>query len=171
MDKAYIEKIFPEIKEITNKELRDGVVKAWLLAAEKGKWQKIDDVPFTLLADTTKTLIEHTRTVTTMAKAIAHERDDLDLDVLIAAGLVHDVGKLLEYCRQGQNIVKSAHGKLVRHPVSGYGLALEAGLPLEVVHVIAAHSKEGEVVTRSKEAIVIHHCDFIDFDITRAMKP
>lgn len=171
MDRAYIEKVFPEIKDIANKALRDGVINAWLLAAKKGKWQKIDDVPFTLLTDTKKTLIEHTRTVTAMAKAIAQQRDDLDLDVLLAAGLVHDVGKLLEYCRQGQHIVKSAHGKLVRHPVSGYGLVLEAGLPLEVAHVVAAHSKEGEVVARSKEAIVIHHCDFIDFDITRAMKP
>ena len=171
MDKAYVEKIFPEIKHIKKQELRDGVVKAWLLAAEKGNWEKIDDVPFTLLADTKRTLIEHTRLVTAMAMAIAQKRDDLDFEVLVAAGLVHDVGKLLEYCRQGQNIVKSAHGKLVRHPVSGYNLALEAGLPLEVAHVVAAHSTEGEVVARSPEAIVIHHCDFIDFDITRAMKP
>jgi putative nucleotidyltransferase with HDIG domain len=171
MDKAYIEKILPEIKHITSKELRNGVVKAWLLAAEKGKWEKIDDVPFTLLADTKRTLIEHTRVVTTMAMAVARERDDLDIDVLIAAGLVHDVGKLLEYCRQGGNIVKSDHGKMVRHPVSGYAVVLEAGLPLEVAHVVAAHSVEGESVTRSKEAIVIHHCDFIDFDITRSMKP
>ena len=65
--------------------------------------------------------------------------------------------------------VKSAYGKLVRHPVSGYGLALEAGLPLEVAHIIAAHSKEGEFIQRSKEAIVINHCDFIDFDIARSM--
>jgi hypothetical protein len=56
---------------------------------------------------------------------------------------------------------------MIRHPVSGYGLVLEAGLPVEIAHIVAAHSREGESVNRSPEAIVIHHCDFIDFDIAR----
>jgi HD superfamily phosphodiesterase len=102
-----------------------------------------------------------------MAIAVARTRQDLDLDTIIAAGLVHDVGKLLEYCRKGRAVSKSKHGRLVRHPISGYGLALEVGLPLEIAHIIAAHSREGDAVKRSREAIVIHHCDFIDFDIAR----
>jgi putative nucleotidyltransferase with HDIG domain len=171
MDEKYIERIFPEIQEIKDKKLRQGVVRTWLLAIERGRWQNIEDVPFTLLNDTKRTLIEHTRSVTAMAMAVARSRRDLDLDTVIAAGLVHDVGKLLEYERKGRGFTKSAHGKMVRHPVSGYGLALEAGLPLEVAHVVAAHSTEGEVVARSREAIVIHHCDFIDFDIARSAKP
>jgi putative nucleotidyltransferase with HDIG domain len=171
MDEKYIEGIFPEIAEIKDHRLRHGVVKTWLLAAERGKWQRIDDVPFTLLTDTKKTLVQHTRTVTAMAIAVARAREDLDLDIVIAAGLVHDVGKLLEYERKGQVFVKSAYGRMVRHPVSGYGLALEAGLPVEVAHVVAAHSAEGESIARSKEAIVIHHCDFIDFEIARSVNP
>jgi putative nucleotidyltransferase with HDIG domain len=167
MDRKYIENIFPQIGKIENKALRDGVVKAWLLAIEKGSWDKIDDVPFTLLAEVEASLIEHTRTVTDMAIAIGQTREGIDMDVLIAGALVHDVGKLLEYERQGTSIKKSGHGELVRHPVSGYGLALEAGLPVEVAHIVAAHSKEGESVTRSPEAIIIHHCDFIDFDIAK----
>jgi putative nucleotidyltransferase with HDIG domain len=168
MDREYIEKILPEVKEIRNEELRNGVTNAWLLAIRKGKWQEIEDVPFTLLAKVRTTLIEHTRTVTRMAIAIASTRQDLNRDILIAGGLVHDVGKLLEYCRRGKEVVKSEYGDKVRHPVSGYGIALEAGLPLEVAHIVAAHSKEGEGVTRSAEAIVIHHCDFIDFDIAKS---
>ena len=169
MDRKYIERILPEILKIRRNELRDGVVKAWLLAAEKGKWEKLEEIPFTLLTETEQTLIQHTRAVTNMAISIAETRGDLDLDILIAGALVHDVGKLLEYDREGDVIKKSAFGKLVRHPVSGYGLALEAGLPQEVAHIIAAHSKEGEFIQRSKEAIVINHCDFIDFDIARSM--
>ncbi len=169
MDRKYIEELLPEIQLIENIDLRDGVVKAWLLAAEKGHWQKLDDVPFTLLTETTQTLIMHTRVVTNMALAIANTRDDLDHDILIAGGLVHDVGKLLEYVREGGSVKKSPLGKLIRHPVSGYGIASEAGLPLEVCHIVAAHSKEGEVVERSREAIVINHCDFIDFDIARSL--
>lgn len=167
MDRKYIEEIFPQIGKIKSKKLQDGVVTAWLHAVEKGGWESIDDVPFTLLADVETSLVEHTRTVTDMAIAIGKTRNDLDMDVLIAGALVHDVGKLLEYERRGETIAKSSHGKLIRHPVSGYGLVLAAGLPVEVAHIVAAHSKEGENVTRSPEAVVIHHCDFIDFDIAR----
>lgn len=170
MDRRYIEKALPEIEQIKDPRLRDGVVKAWLLAIDRGRWTRIDDIPFTLLTETTATLLEHTRRVTNMALAIAGARKsgDLDIDTLVAGALVHDVGKLLEYARKGKAIVKSEYGKRVRHPVSGYGLAIEAGLPLEVAHIIAAHSKEGESVARSKEAVVIHHCDFIDFDICQS---
>lgn len=168
MNRKYLETVFPQVKRIGNKKIRDGVINAWLLAIKRGGWKKIEDIPFTLLKKTERTLIDHTRTVTDMAIAVARTRQDLDLDTIIAAGLVHDVGKLLEYCRKGRTISKSSHGRMVRHPISGYGLALEVGLPLEIAHIIAAHSREGEAVMRSKEAIVIHHCDFIDFDIARA---
>ncbi|UCG30832.1 MAG: HD domain-containing protein [candidate division WOR-3 bacterium] len=167
MDRNYVEDSFPQINKIMNKDLREGVVKTWQLAVAKGGWDKIDDVPFTLLTDVKTSLIEHTRRVTDMAMAIGQTRQDLNMDVLITGALVHDVGKLIEYTRKGKTIVKSEFGKMVRHPVSGYGLVLEAGLPVEIAHIVAAHSKEGESVTRSPEAIVIHHCDFIDFDIAR----
>jgi putative nucleotidyltransferase with HDIG domain len=169
MDRKYIEELLPEIAKIRDEELRNGVVKAWLLAAGKGNWKKIEDVPFTLLTETKQTLIHHTRIVTKMAISIAEVRDDLDLDILIAGALVHDVGKLLEYVREGGKIKKSALGKLVRHPVSGYSIVLQVGMPVEIAHIVAAHSKEGEFVQRSKEAIVINHCDFIDFDIARSV--
>ncbi len=168
MDKEHIQKMLPEVDRIKDKELRNGVINAWLLAIEKGKWHKIDDIPFTLLTKVKKTLIEHTRAVTNMAIAIASTRQDIDHDVLVAGALVHDVGKLLEYGRENREIVKSKHGQRVRHPISGYGIVLEAGLPLEVAHIVAAHSKEGESTGRSPEAIIIHHCDFIDFDIAKA---
>ncbi|MCX7995490.1 MAG: HD domain-containing protein [candidate division WOR-3 bacterium] len=168
MDENYIRKIFPEISEIKNNELQNGVVKTWLLAMKKGNWNDIENIPFTLLISTKKNLIEHTRAVANMSMAIARTRRDLDYDVVVAGALVHDVGKLLEYEFREGRFVKSRYGELVRHPVSGYQLALEAGLPLEVAHIVAAHSEEGEKVKRSAEAILIHHCDFIDFDIEKS---
>jgi putative nucleotidyltransferase with HDIG domain len=168
MNKHYIIKIFPEIKKIKNKKLRGGVIDVWLLAIKVGKWKRINNIPFTLLIKTKKTLIEHTRKVTQMAIAIAKVRKDLKMDLVVAGGLVHDVGKLLEYEKKHGKFVKSDYGRLVRHPVSGYGLAIETGLPVQVAHIIGAHSVEGDKVTRSKEAILIHHCDFIDFDIEKS---
>ncbi|MGB9721597.1 MAG: HD domain-containing protein [bacterium] len=168
MDENYITTIFPEIGEIKNGDLKKGVIKAWLLAIKKGNWQEIKDIPFTLLITTKKNLIDHTRSVTQMAMLIAKTRRDLDYDTVVAGALVHDVGKLLEYEFKNGKYVKSYYGKRIRHPVSGYHLVLEAGLPLEIAHIVAAHSEEGEKVVRSPEAILIHHCDFIDFEIEKS---
>ncbi len=167
MDESYIKRLFPGIEEIKNEEFKKGVISAWLISAQKGNWNDIKDIPFTLLIPTKKSLIEHTNAVTEMAIAIARVRPDLDFDIVVAGALVHDVGKLLEYELKNGKFVKSCYGELVRHPVSGYQIVLEAGLPLEIAHIVAAHSEEGEKVKRSPEAILIHHCDFIDFEIEK----
>jgi len=168
MTEKDINRLFPEIRKIKSSVLRHGIARAWLLAVQKGKWRSIDKIPFTLLIKTKKTLVDHTRNVTRMAMAIAMVRRDIKIDHVIAGGLLHDVGKLLEYEHKGRRVQISSCGRRVRHPVSGYALALEVGLPMEIAHIIAAHSHEGEKVVRSKEAIVINHCDFIDFDIERS---
>jgi len=144
-------------------------LRTWQLALERGGWQTDDlnHIPFTLLTKTKTTLLEHTRNVTRMAMAVARERRDLNMDYIIAGGLLHDVGKLLEYEKRGRDVVKSNSGDLVRHPVSGYGLTTETHLPVEVSHIVIAHSDEGEKVKRTPEAIIIHHCDFIDFEIAK----
>jgi putative nucleotidyltransferase with HDIG domain len=167
MNEKDITTLMPEIHKIKNSALRRGVINAWLIAARKGKWKRIDKIPFTLLVHTKKTLIEHTREVTRMAMAIAMARRDGNMDHIIAGGLVHDVGKLLEYEQRGRKFRVSAQGKRIRHPVSGYAIALEAGLPLEIAHIVATHSHEGDNVLRSKESIIIHHCDFVDFNIEK----
>ena len=68
--------------------------------------------------------------------------------------------------------VEKRHGQTQRHPAIGAALAKEKGLPPEVVLIIAAHSHEGDTMDRTPEAIIVHHCDFIDFDIKkREAKP
>jgi putative nucleotidyltransferase with HDIG domain len=158
IDRKYIRRIFPEIAQIKDQRLQKKVVDVWLLAVKQGRWKRIDHIPFTLLLSTRKTLIQHTRAVTCMAMAVAAQRRDVDMDIVIAGGICHDVGKLLEYEQRGRSIKKSSYGKRVRHPVSGYGLALLARLPDAVAHIISAHSKEGDHVIRTKEAILINHC-------------
>jgi len=165
--RKYIESLFPELNEIKETSIREGVVKVWFLAMERGGWKMIDDIPFTILIPTKISLIEHIRKVTQMAIGVARARDDLNVDFLIAGGLIHDVGKLLEYEKKKGKIVKSKFGKFVRHPISGYALALEAGLPWEVAHIVLAHSEDVMKISRIKEATVIYHCDFIEFEIEK----
>ena len=40
----------------------------------------------------------------------------------------------------------------------------QAGLPVEVMHIVAVHSKEGDGGHRSLEANIIFHCDFANFE-------
>ena len=162
--------LFPEVELISEHALREQVVKVWATALERSAFTDVADVPFTLLIeDLDDTLVEHTGRVTRMAVSAARARGDLDLDVVVAGALLHDVGKLLEYEPLSDgSVVKSEMGKRLRHPVSGAALAQELGLPLALVHIIAAHAGEGNMVSRTPEAILIHHCDMTDFEITKA---
>jgi len=166
-----VETSFPELQWIQNKRLQEQVINVWKHAATQGKWKHLTDVPFTLLVKNSGPLIDHTRRIARLARSVAETRQEhLNTDYLIAGALLHDVGKLLEYEQQANQIVTSENGKKTRHPVSGANLAKELGLPDEVVHIIYAHSKEGDSLQRSPEAIIVHHCDFIDFEIKKSLQ-
>jgi putative nucleotidyltransferase with HDIG domain len=171
IEKSDVEGCFSELQWIKDADLRDKVVTVWRQAANRGKWETLDDVPFTLLFENSGKLTEHTGRVTRLANSVLQTRDeDLNKDYLIAGALLHDVGKLLEYeLLENGDIVKSEFGKQKRHPVSGSELAKECGLPDEIVHIIYAHSKEGDTIQRSREAIIVNHCDFIDFEIKKSL--
>jgi len=171
VEKGKIESIFSqELKWIKNEELRNQVIDVWAEAADRGKWQDIEDAPFTLLVENSGKLTDHTKRITNLAKAVYDQRDEnLNLDFLIAGALLHDVGKLLEYVKENGKYVKGEYGKKFRHPVSGALLAKELGLPDEVVLIIYAHSHEGDNLKRSPEAVIVNHCDFIDFEIKKSL--
>ncbi len=171
MNEKNIKKYFPELKWISSNELREKVVNVWIEAMRRGKWENLEDAPFTLSFDDSGMLIDHSRRVTHLSKKVAEEREEkLDMDYLIAGALLHDVGKLLEYKKDGERITISDYGRKIRHPLSGAKLAEELNLPKEVVHIIASHSKEGDKMKRSKESIIVHHCDFIDFELIKEEK-
>ena len=170
IEKSDIEKSFPELQYIKDKSLREKVVDVWKKAADFGKWETLEAVPFTLLFENSGLLIHHTRRIANLAKSIMETREeDINSDFLIAGALLHDVGKLMEYEIKDGKVVKSKYGKQFRHPVSGSNLARDCKIPDEVVHIIYAHSHEGDNFNRTLEAIIVHHCDFIDFEIKKSM--
>jgi len=171
LEKSIIEACFSkELQWIGDPNLRFKVVEVWMTAADIGGWKNLDDVPFTLLFENSGCLTDHTKRVTNLVKCVMDQRDEhLNRDYLISGALLHDVGKLLEYKMKDGKVVKSEHGKKFRHPVSGSLLAKELGLPDELVHIIYAHSHEGDAIDRTPEAYIVHHCDFIDFHIRKSM--
>ena len=159
-----------ELKMIKDEDLKNKVIKVWREAANRGKWKKIDDAPFTLLIENSGKLVDHTKRITKIAKSIYDQRNEkINLDFLIAGALLHDVGKLLEYEFKNGKYIKCDYAKKFRHPVSGALLAKEFNLPDEVIYIIYAHSKEGDITERSVESIIINHSDFIDFEIKKSL--
>jgi putative nucleotidyltransferase with HDIG domain len=166
--------LIPEFDLIEDTDLRERSIRTWEEGMRRGGW-KVGDLTkmaqSLLVRDAPTNFVEHTRVVTLTCIAVADifekiygDRNALDRDLIIAGALLHDVGKLLEYKLVDGKTTRSELGDKLRHPFSGVVLAAEQGLPDEVLHMIAAHAKEGDLVQRSREATVLHHADFTSFE-------
>ncbi len=172
-----VEALFGDLLEgISDPALSDKVVDCWTDACAKGGWERVEQLmamPFTLLTECHGiSFVEHTKAVTAGAVGLATAQAahylsmpyTVDMDVVIAGGLLHDVGKLLEIepCEGGFR--KSHWGRCARHPISGAILASEHGLPLSIVNTIACHAKEGDGRPQRVETVLIHQADFGTFN-------
>ncbi len=177
-----IAQLFPDIMAITDASLREKVARVWdesITTGCGGKGWTFDElrtIKFTLLAgDIDMRFVEHLNSCVKQCMAIAEvlnsvfgDRVPINRDYLIAGALLADVGKLLEFDKDAAgNVIKGSFGEALRHPFSGVALCYKHGLPVEVMHIVATHSHEGDKVQRSIESIVFHHADFIDFDIAK----
>jgi putative nucleotidyltransferase with HDIG domain len=170
-----VRKSLPELSEIKNEELRDKVVEALALGLSQTEFETIEQMRSSANYNTPPmidgTQSDHFRGVTRMAIALADGLEavmgplGIDRDVLIAGALCHDAGKAWEF--SPRNIARwqadpgAAGFPSVRHPAYGVYLALTAGLPEEVVHIVAAHSMnaEGQFVQPSLENVLVQFAD------------
>jgi putative nucleotidyltransferase with HDIG domain len=173
-----LKSLFSEfLDQIQDKKLKEQVIQTWVAGCKEGKWESVDQLkamPFTLLTNTQGiNFIEHTAAVTYGAMELAkaqqkyytHLPYSINMDFLIAGGLLHDVGKLLEFEMDAEGKVsKSFSGKCARHPISGAILAGKNDLPLEIINIIACHAKEGEGRPQRIETVLIHQADYATFD-------
>ena len=134
----------------------------------------LNEMPFTLLTDTKGiNFWEHTLAVTLGAIGLAKGQIaaykkmpyPIDMDRLVAGGLLHDVGKLVEIERKADGTwKKSKKGEFARHPISGAIFCAKVGLPDDIVNTVACHAKEGEGAPKVLETVLIHQADFGTFD-------
>ena len=167
-------RLIPEFNLIGDAAIRDRTLGVWEKALRLGNW-KVDDlerIPFTLaIPDTSISFKDHVQAVTRVCIKVADvlieaysDKITINKDYLITGALLHDIGKLLEYTEEDGKFIQSRSGTFLRHPFSGVGLCFDEGIPDEVLHIIAVHSKEGDGYRHSVEAIIIHYADFISFD-------
>ncbi|PSQ46524.1 phosphohydrolase [Halobacteriales archaeon SW_7_65_23] len=157
-----VEDAFPELDEIDSDELREQVIEAWTLALDRGSWRDIEDVPYAWNIHEISN-VEHVRGVTRIAVESAREQRDFhgadpDVDTVVAAALLHDVGKCYEYVDHVNDDLlddpdETYASEEIPHSLSGYALAHEVGCPLSVQRAIPHFL--GEVPKRTLEAELV----------------
>lgn len=168
-----VRQLWPELEWIDDDDLREKVAATWEKALEMSPLDADDlnEIPFTLLVpDCPATFMEHKRCAVHIARKSAESMQlflgrglPIDLDTVIAGAILCDVGKLLEYERDGDETRVSERGRNLRHPFTGVALAMSCDVPDAVCHIIAAHAGEGDLVRRSTEATIVHHADFMSY--------
>ena len=110
-------------------------------------------------------LLEHTVGVATLSRETAQLHQRLRHDLLLAAALVHDVGRTLELGR-GPVFRQTDEGRLLGHVHLGLRLIEERGEMLdttvraEVLHAVSCHHDVRGA--RTAEAAVLYHANQLD---------
>jgi 3'-5' exoribonuclease len=110
-------------------------------------------------------LLEHTVGVATLCRETAQLHPRLRADLLLAAALLHDVGRVRELGR-GPAFRPTPEGALLGHVHLGVRMvderatALEPTVRAELLHAIAAHHDRG--AARTAEAAVLYHANQLD---------
>lgn len=120
-------------------------------------------------------LLEHTLAVASLCEAFAVAYPRADHDLLLAAALLHDVGKTEELSFDSSFDYTDA-GRLVGHVVLGERIvtraidrlprSLDRDVALRLVHAVLAHHGERAWGAASEpcslEALLLHHADNLD---------
>ncbi len=110
-------------------------------------------------------LLEHTVGVATLCRETAQLHPRLRPDLLLAAALLHDVGRTREL-RRGPTFAPTDEGRLLGHVHLGLRLVeeraaeLDAAARTELLHAIASHHDAR--AARTAEAAVLYHANQLD---------
>ena len=110
-------------------------------------------------------LLEHTVAVATICREVAQLHSRLRADLLVAAALLHDVGRTVELTR-GPVFRPTEEGRLLGHVHLGLRLIedragpLEAAVRAELLHAVGAHHDARSA--RTAEASVLYHANQLD---------
>jgi hypothetical protein len=160
-----IKALFPELQMIKDEALRAGVEAVWQELWQASAYDSIEKVPSS--PEIPYPHVPHNRAVLALALAAADifERFHgvaVNRDVLIAAGLLQDVSKLVEYQPEVDATGLTAIGKGYPHAFWAAHVALEHGLPDSVCQVILTHTPNSPKFPDSLEGKILYYVDQID---------
>ncbi len=104
-------------------------------------------------------LLEHTVGVATICRELCQLHPRLRADLLLAAALLHDVGRTREL-GPPPLFQPTEDGKLLGHVHLGLRMLEDAGAPTELLHAVASHHDVR--AARTAEAAVLYHANQLD---------
>jgi len=120
-------------------------------------------------------LLEHTLSVVGLVELVCKHYTDVDRDMLVAAAIFHDIGKVEEISQKNVEFDYTVRGRFLGHVVLSLeilnGLLARVEkfpelLALEFLHVVASHHGELEFGApkepMTKEALILHYLDNMD---------
>jgi 3'-5' exoribonuclease len=148
------------VAEITHPGLA-ATVRASLAGRDLGAWPATPDHHHSYAGG----LLEHTVAVATLCRETAQLHPRLRSELLLAAAIVHDLGRTVELGR-GPAFAPTDEGRLLGHVHLGLRLVEEHSEGLtptqlaELLHCVAVHH-DGRAA-RTAEAAVLHHANQLD---------
>lgn len=177
-----MKRAFPEIAQISDTGLQRKVVEVWIRVLKRSKYRHIEDATvypssgFPGKDDSYPELariklVDHTLAVVRGAICLAKlakkmHNIEVDMDTLIAAGIIHDADKMLTYQKKGDKFVTSELS--VKHGVDTARIAKDVGIPDKITEIVRTHSPRVGDVDKSKESILLDHADLTFADLYRA---
>ncbi len=122
-------------------------------------------------------LAVHTRNVLRLIEGVCNAYKFLNVNLLMTAGLLHDIGKIYEYEYQ-KKIAHSTVGKMLGHIIIGYEMISQKiakipnfpeDLKMKILHMVLSHHGEYEwgspTIPCFPEALILHFIDNLDSKI------
>lgn len=170
LDRAKMSELFPIIDELKDQQLAQTITDIWADLFERSTWNSVEEMNF-CPGINNFTLLSHINVATEGTLALSrsvtkHQGIPFNEDMIITLGLLHDVCKLLEYTSDGQGgSVKTELGRKLQHGAIGAIAAYNAGLSLDMVHLIFTHTPFSKLKPELKEGILFCYADLADADM------
>jgi len=181
LSQEFLEQTFKNlIAEISNEEIKNFLNAVFF---KHNLWEKYSTWPAAVLLHHAYSggLLEHSVSVAVGAKDLAKHYDDfknpVNMDILVAGALLHDIGKIEAYNPSPAPSVNVA-GNVIEHIFLGYGMFmkfaqlenLSENIKLAIAHIIISHHGRKEfgspVLPGTPEAFIVSAVDDVDFKMS-----
>lgn len=178
LSQEFLEKTFRDlISEISNEEIKNFLDAVFF---KHNLWEKYSLWPAAVMLHHAYSggLLEHSLSVAIGARDMAGHYENfkvpVDLDIIVAGALLHDIGKIESYTLEPTPSV-SVQGNVIEHIFLGYGMFmkfaekenLDENIKLALAHIIISHHGRKEfgspVLPATPEAFIVSAADDLDF--------
>ena len=179
------EDLSPMLGEIKDPQMRDYVVEAWAASLFLNGFTAVHELQgsgaLDVLVQKNASQAAHLCGTAKMSKGIGeallamYPALPIDIDLLVAGGLLHDVGKPPEYNKDNRRRWMEKPYLVGNPPVShalyGYYICMALELPLELACIPGVHCTEGELhgIQRSIAATIVHYADWMYWDCMKVL--